>query len=66
MEHYQVGTHVVKVSNAQGRWAVVVDERALTRWFTNRADAWTAGVQEVDRIESVPGTQGQDPMKRTG
>jgi hypothetical protein len=53
MEHFEVGRHVVKVSCAQGRWAVLVDEQVLAKWYTCRADAWTAGVQEVDRIESA-------------
>jgi hypothetical protein len=51
MELFEVGSHVVKVTNAQGRWAVTVDGTLLERWFTSQADAWAAGVHEVDRIE---------------
>jgi hypothetical protein len=48
---YQVGKHVVRVTHANGRWAVTVDDAALTKWFVNQADAWAAGVQEADRLD---------------
>lgn len=51
MISYQVGKHVVRVSNANGRWAVTVDDAALARWFVNQAEAWAAGVQEADRLD---------------
>jgi hypothetical protein len=52
MELYQVGNHVVKVTGAPGRWTVAVDEAALDRSFPTPADAWAAGVHEVDRLEA--------------
>ena len=51
MYSYQVGEHVVQVSNSNGRWAVTVDDLALPKWFVSRAEAWTAGVQEADRLD---------------
>lgn len=51
MTSYQVGKHVVRVSNANGRWAVAVDESELARWFVNLAEAWAAGVREADRLD---------------
>lgn len=51
MTSYQVGKHVVRISNANGRWAVTVDDATLTKWFVNQADAWTAGVHEADRLD---------------
>jgi hypothetical protein len=64
MELFQVGGHVVKVTSAQGRWAVMVDETPLERWYTCRADAWTAGVREVDRLEAQgPAPAGGEPPR---
>ncbi len=57
MNSYQVGNHVVRVSNANGRWAVAVDDAALSRWFMNQAEAWAAGVQEADRLDRLRVTQ---------
>ena len=54
MTSYQVGKHVVRISNANGRWAVTVDDAALSRWFVNQAEAWTAGVHEADRLDRQP------------
>ncbi|HET6923880.1 MAG TPA: hypothetical protein VFI16_12105 [Anaeromyxobacteraceae bacterium] len=53
MISYQVGRHVVRVSNANGRWAVVVDDAELSRWYVNQAEAWAAGVQEADRLDRL-------------
>ncbi|HEY6104591.1 MAG TPA: hypothetical protein VIV59_01320 [Anaeromyxobacteraceae bacterium] len=53
MISYQVGKHVVRVSSANGRFAVTVDEAALSRWFVNLADAWAAGVREADRLDRL-------------
>ena len=53
MISYQVGNHIVRVSNANGRWAVTVDEAELSRWFMNQADAWAAGVREADRLDRL-------------
>ena len=44
-------------NGANGRWAVVVDDAALTRWFVNQAEAWAAGVQEADRLDRQPAAQ---------
>ncbi len=54
MTSYQVGKHVVQISNANGRWAVVVDQATLSRWFVNSAEAWAAGVREADRLDRQP------------
>ena len=53
MISYQVGKHVVRVTNANGRWAVTVDDAALSKWFVNQAEAWAAGVQEADRLDRL-------------
>ncbi len=57
MISYQVGNHVVRVSNANGRWAVIVDDTELSRWFMNQAEAWAAGVREADRLDRLQPTQ---------
>jgi hypothetical protein len=53
MKSFRVGNRTVQVSSANGRFAVTVDEVPLSHWFTNLADAWTAGVQEVDRLDHL-------------
>ncbi len=57
MISYQVGKHVVRVSNANGRWAVTVDDAALSKWFMNQAEAWAAGVREADRLDRLQPAQ---------
>ena len=34
-----------------GRWIVAVDGVPLSGWYATRADAWTAGVTEADRLD---------------
>jgi hypothetical protein len=53
MKSFQVGNRVVWVSSSNGRFVVTVDEVPLSRWFLTLADAWTAGVREVDRLDHV-------------
>jgi hypothetical protein len=45
---------MVRVSSSNGRFAVTVDETPLSNWFMNLADAWAAGVREVDRLDHLP------------
>ncbi len=47
---YEVGAHAVRVTkNAVGRWAVAIDESAIDGTHATQAEAWEAGVREVDR-----------------
>ena len=47
---FQVGEHVVRVSKVmEGRWTVEVDGSAVAGSFATQAEAWEAGVREVDR-----------------
>ncbi len=57
MISYQVGNHVVRISNAKGRWAVTVDDAELSKWFINQAEAWAAGVREADRLDRLQPAQ---------
>ncbi len=50
---YRVGSHLVQVSKMEGRWAVAVDEVALSNWFMTQAEAWEAGVREADRLDRL-------------
>ncbi len=52
---FRVGNHEVQVSKDEGRWAVTVDGVALSNWFMTQAEAWEAGVREVDRLERPGG-----------
>jgi hypothetical protein len=52
---FDVGQHrliIVKVQ--EGRWTVAVDDHPLDASFPTEADAWTAGVREVQRIGGLP------------
>ena len=53
MKSFRVGNRTVYVSNSNGRFAVTVDEMPLPHWFMNLADAWAAGVREVDRLDHL-------------
>ncbi len=53
MKSFQVGNRTVRVSSANGRFAVTVDETPLSTWFMTLADAWAAGVREVDRLDHL-------------
>ena len=49
---YEIGRHLVKVSKVmEGRWTVAVDEGQVPGSYRSQADAWEAGVREVDRID---------------
>ncbi len=50
---YQVAAHRVLLSGKAGTWRVDVDERALPHGFATQAEAWEAGVREVDRIDRL-------------
>jgi hypothetical protein len=47
---FQIGRHVLQVFGNQGRWVVAVDGVLLRGWHATSADAWSAGVAEVDRF----------------
>ena len=47
---FQIGPHVLQVFGNQGRWVVAVDGVLLRGWHSTSADAWSAGVAEVDRL----------------
>jgi hypothetical protein len=52
---FDVGQHrLVIVKVQEGRWTVAVDGRTLDASFETEADAWTAGVGEVQRIGGLP------------
>lgn len=53
MKCFQIGKHLVRLSDSNGRWAVTVDDSALAKWYMTMADAWTAGVHEVDRLDGL-------------
>ncbi len=50
---HRVADHVVRTTKVlEGRWTVAVDEKAeLERSYGSQADAWEAGVREVDRLD---------------
>ena len=50
---FQVGRHVLQVFGNQGRWVVAVDGVLLRGWHSTSADAWSAGVAEVDRLGTM-------------
>jgi hypothetical protein len=54
-EVYEVGRHLVGVALSHGSWAASVDGRALPRRFESRAEAWSAGVAEADRLDRPEG-----------
>ena len=56
MSLFQVGTHCVATSERRSRWWVTVDRRPVPGWFESEADAWSAGVREVDRVDRSTGS----------
>jgi hypothetical protein len=56
LKNFHVGTRLVRLSCSSGRWNVSVESAALDRWYTSEADAWEAGVREVDRLERMAGS----------
>lgn len=51
---FQVGMHIVSVFGLEGRCAVSVDGVLLRGYFDTTADAWAAGVAEVERLDRRP------------
>jgi hypothetical protein len=52
---FDVGDHRLVISKVQeGRWTVAVDNRAVDGSYGTEADAWTAGVREVQRLGGLP------------
>jgi hypothetical protein len=47
---FQVGQHAIQVFGNKGRWVVAVDGVLLRGWHSSPADAWAAGVAEVERL----------------
>ena len=56
MKCFNVGKHVVRVSHKEGRWTVAVDERPFPTWYLTQAEAWAAGVHEVDHLDRLGAT----------
>lgn len=54
MRTFEVGKHVVKLSENQRRWHADVDGASLPRWFMTEADAWTSAVREALRLDQEP------------
>jgi hypothetical protein len=49
---YHVADHVVRVTKVlEGRWTAAVDENEVLGSYGTQADAWEAGVREVDRLD---------------
>jgi hypothetical protein len=51
---FQVGMHIVSVFGLEGRCVVSVDGILLRGHFDTTADAWAAGVAEVERLDRGP------------
>lgn len=49
---FEVAGHQVLVTERDGAWYVAVDQTEVTRRFETAADAWTAGVGVVDRLDA--------------
>lgn len=48
---FDVGSHkLIVVKIQEGRWTVAVDDRPIEASFQTQADAWEAGVREVNRM----------------
>jgi hypothetical protein len=54
---FQVGKHQVTVWRVGYRWAVAMDEQALTNTFETQAEAWEGGVREADRLDRLGGVR---------
>ena len=52
---FQVGIHLVRVSCAEGRWAVSLDGVTFEQWFMSQAAAWEAAVRAADRMDRPDG-----------
>jgi hypothetical protein len=50
---FQVAEHRVLLSGREGAWSVGVDEKSLPNGFATEAEAWEAGVREVDRLDRL-------------
>ncbi len=53
---FQVGKHQLRVSKANDRWRVNVDDVMFSTWFCTEAEAWAAGVREALRLDREAGT----------
>jgi hypothetical protein len=51
MRTFEIGKHVVKLSQSDRRWHADVDGAILPRWFLTEADAWTSAVSEALRLD---------------
>lgn len=51
---FQVGMHIVSVFGLDGHCVVSVDGVLLRGHFDTTADAWSAGVAEVERLDRRP------------
>jgi hypothetical protein len=48
---FQIGRHVLQVFGGGRKWVVAVDGVLLRGWHSSTADAWAAGVAEVNRVQ---------------
>lgn len=51
MRTFEVGKHVVKLSQNDRRWHADIDGASLPHWFLTEADAWTSAVREALRLD---------------
>ncbi|MBI5069782.1 MAG: hypothetical protein HZB56_16230 [Deltaproteobacteria bacterium] len=51
MRTFEIGKHIVKLSENDRRWHADVDGASLPRWFLTEADAWTSAVHEALRLD---------------
>jgi hypothetical protein len=64
---FQIGRHVLQVFGGGRKWVVAVDGVLLRGWHSSSADAWSAGVTVVDRVQrsSAPATREAAPAAGT-
>jgi hypothetical protein len=48
---FEVGRHTVRLLVLERRWSASVDGGAPSPWCDSRADAWSVGVREADRLD---------------
>ncbi|HET8724374.1 MAG TPA: hypothetical protein VFM53_09240 [Anaeromyxobacteraceae bacterium] len=48
-----VGRHEVVLTSRDGRWTATIDGLEIAGVFETSADAWTAAVNEAERLEEI-------------
>ena len=51
MSLFEVGPHKIRTACHRWRWSTTVDGKPLPGWFMTEADAWTAGIHALDRLD---------------